>query len=406
MADHSPSDPATDPSSDLVAQQFTRWTYPHPAIGVAHRLVWNDPGTYGPLYWPHGAPTGASSGPLTLLVAGCGTSEAVALAHNSPHARVIGVDISRPALQESAALAQRLGVTNLELHPLPLEHIHQLNEQFDFITVAGVLHHLADPALGLRALGSVLKPHGVIVGAVYAHAARRGIELVQATLRDLNIQQTPADIALARSTLAALPDGHPARPWLNQTGDIWQFDNHIVDTWLPARETCYDPAGVHTLIHDAGLTFQGWFNNAPYEPDHLLPPEHPLYARLMALPQAKRWQAMTRISVPQDHTFIACRADRPVTDWQLPGPQSPRLLDLTPSPRLPPHPKYPPMPYDPRQPLQAAFYRHIDGQHTIREILAQLPSHADPAWLTQFARDFIGHLWRKDAIFLTFPLRA
>ena len=55
---------------------------------------------------------------------------------------------------------------------------------FDQIVCTGVLHHLADPDVGLSALRSVLKPDGAMQLMVYAPYGRTGIYMLQDILQD------------------------------------------------------------------------------------------------------------------------------------------------------------------------------------------------------------------------------
>lgn len=380
---------------DAVTDQYERYAYPDPAVGVAHRIVWNDPGVYHWLYWPDRAPWAHRE----LLVAGCGTSEAVALALRDPQSRVVGIDISEAALAHQQALADTHGVANLTLRHLPIERVGELGRTFDFISVAGVLHHLADPAAGLKALGAVLRPHGVIVGAVYGTHARLGVHLVQQALRELGAGRDADGVQLARAALEGLSPQHPARAWVAATAPIWGPDAHIVDAWLPAREATYDVPGVLDLVARAGLTFQGWFNNQPYHPDGLWAPEHPAHAALAAQPAEAVWRTMARLSTPSDHCFMVCRPDRPHAQYAL-DLDGPALDALVPGPRFPPAPQHPPVPYDPRHAVQTALYRRIDGHTPVGALGSDLGLPVEPPWLADYTRAFVRHLWRKDAVYL------
>ena len=67
-----------------------------------------------------------------------------------------------PASITRQRLKQQYNLTNLEARQLPIEQAAALGRTFDLIVCTGVLHHLADPDAGLRALRSVLKPDGVM----------------------------------------------------------------------------------------------------------------------------------------------------------------------------------------------------------------------------------------------------
>jgi SAM-dependent methyltransferase len=389
------------PLSDAVAERYARLPYPDPAIGATGRIVWNDPGTYGSLFWPcatHGAPGPAPD----LLVAGCGTGEAVAVALANPQARVLGIDVSAPSLAISAELAARHGVQNLELLRLPLEDIGSLGRSFDWIGAAGVLHHLADPAVGLAALGAVLKPHGVVVGAVYGAEARAGLDLLQKAFDDLQLGDGPAAANTIRATLQSLPAHHPAQGWLRQAGEAFGPDAHVLDTFAHPREAWYTADGVVDLVRAAGLAFQGWFGRTAYHPDGLYLPEHPLFLALDAVPEPAVWGLCARLSAPPDHIFIACRSDRDPRGWAPTiDADHPAFEALVPGRRFPPTVARPPLPYDPRQAIQAAIYDRIDGTTPLGVLLAAALPGAEPGFRRTYGAAFMRHLWRKDAVYFT-----
>jgi len=89
---------------------------------------------------------------LDVLVAGCGTFQAAKHAIGHPVSRVVGIDVSSTSLEHTERLKQKHNLTNLETYLLPIERAHELDQRFDHIICTGVLHHLADPEIGLRAL--------------------------------------------------------------------------------------------------------------------------------------------------------------------------------------------------------------------------------------------------------------
>jgi 2-polyprenyl-3-methyl-5-hydroxy-6-metoxy-1,4-benzoquinol methylase len=86
---------------------------------------------------------------------------------------------------------------------------------YDYINCSGVLHHLADPDQGLKALLSVLRQSGEFPGAigvmVYATVGRTGVYQMQSLMRLVNEKpdMEPMDMASkiinTRDMLGSLP---------------------------------------------------------------------------------------------------------------------------------------------------------------------------------------------------------
>src|SRR5262249_16483658 len=113
------------------------------------------------------------------LVAGCGTSQAAAHAMREPDAHVTGIDISVTSISHTRDLQRKYNLRNLVLHRLAIEEIGQLGQTFDEIVCTGVLHHLPDPDVGLRALRCVLAPDGAMHVMVYGTYGRAGIYMIR-----------------------------------------------------------------------------------------------------------------------------------------------------------------------------------------------------------------------------------
>ncbi|SRR5216683_128825 len=90
-------------------------------------------------------------------VAACTLAQLLARAH------VLAVDGAAPLLAMAKERASRLGVGNrltTRLVSLP-EGLADL-PQADLVWVSGVVHHLPDPVAGLRALGTLVRPDGLL----------------------------------------------------------------------------------------------------------------------------------------------------------------------------------------------------------------------------------------------------
>jgi Tfp pilus assembly protein PilF/2-polyprenyl-3-methyl-5-hydroxy-6-metoxy-1,4-benzoquinol methylase len=113
---------------------------------------------------------------MELLVAGCRTGqESIEAAQQFPDARVLAIDLSRSSLAYARRKSRAAGVTNVEHAQADVLHMASMGRTFDVISSVGVLHHLADPAAGLRALVSVLRPGGLVRLGLYSERARRDV---------------------------------------------------------------------------------------------------------------------------------------------------------------------------------------------------------------------------------------
>src|SRR5262245_53880945 len=82
---------------------------------------------------------------LSILIAGCGTSQAAKHALRWPAAQVIGIDFSETSVRCTEELKRKYNLNNLQVRQLPIERVSDLKLSFDQIICTGVLHHLADP---------------------------------------------------------------------------------------------------------------------------------------------------------------------------------------------------------------------------------------------------------------------
>ncbi|WP_114854595.1 class I SAM-dependent methyltransferase [Brachybacterium sp. YJGR34] len=319
-------DPA-DQRTDVIAQFYDRHPYPPPANldAAAPRSALERRAAHH-LLWP------ARPVPEThrVLVAGCGTSQAVRHALLDPTAEVVGIDVSARSLEHSRRLVARHGVTNLELRRLPIEDVAALGARFDHIVCTGVLHHLADPAAGLQALRGVLAPGGAVTLMVYAPYGRAGVYLLQDYCRRLGVSTETADIADLVATLREIPPGHPISPLLRGTRDFAD-DDALADALLNPRDRAYSVPQLLELLEGAGLRMRRWARQAPYLPDCGSISETPHGRRIAELPAVEQHAALELFrGTMLRHTVLAAAADDPGAEQ--PDPTDPELAAARPIP--------------------------------------------------------------------------
>ena len=392
------------PLADDVAGQYERWRYPQPIDDLrawsADNWQWFDPSHAHRLFWPDRA----YSAGMEILIAGCGTNQAAQFAFANPDAMVVGIDVSEASLEHERVLRDRHRLQNLELHRLPIEQVGQLGRTFDLIVSTGVIHHLADPAAGLRALACCLKPEGVAALMVYAKYGRLGVEMLQSVFRELGLGQDESSLRTVHEALAALPPDHPLASYRVIAPDLGS-DEGVIDTFLHARERSYTVDDCLSLVSGAGLAFQGFFFKLPYH----APPAPPgsFFARVAELPAERQWSIMERIQFRNGcHYFTACRPDRPRDSYAIDfGDGSARRYvpslrhRWTLQPSMLVHGQRA-MPLDS---VQQAVVGLIDGRRTIAQIAAHastaqaLPA-LDTAGREAALSDFFRLLWNLDVV--------
>jgi SAM-dependent methyltransferase len=392
-----------NPRADVVTRQYERYRYPQPIedleIWLGNHWEWYDPSHAHRVFWPDRE----YKPDLDILIAGCGTNQASVFAFMNPDAKVVAVDISQPSLDHQQYLKDKHGLFNLELNLLPIEELSSLNRDFDLIVSTGVLHHMADPQVGMNAIASCLRPDGAMGIMLYAKYGRVGLELLQQLFRDLGLGQNESSIAQVRETLSMLTPEHLVQPYLKMAGNL-QSDAVLVDTFLHGRERCYTVDDCIDLVTTAGLVFQGWFNKAPYYPHDLFSRSNTLYPAINALPEPAMWSAVERINtVNACHFFMACRPERPKETYAIDF-STEACLDYVPLMRmrcgLSGSEIYR---SDWRATLNSAqlpFVQQVDGHRTIREIVAAVRGEASSrgslADVEKFARKLFQALWRLD----------
>ena len=129
--------------------------------------------------------------PFRALVAGGGTGDAcIMLAQQLADRRcpgeVVYLDLSTASRAICEARAKARGLRNIQFLTGSLLDLPNMNiGLFDYIDCTGVLHHLPDPAAGMKALAAVLQPEGGVGVMLYGQYGRTGVYPLQEMLRTL-----------------------------------------------------------------------------------------------------------------------------------------------------------------------------------------------------------------------------
>jgi len=295
--------------SDPIREFYTRHPFPPPVESLDRaRDQWQDHNVHLAefhLLWPNKE----YRADLDILVAGCGTWQSAKFAVCHPAARVTGIDVSPTSLEHTESLKQKYNLTNLETRQLAVENAGDLDHRFDFIVCTGVLHHLADPDAGLRALRSVLKPDGAMYLMVYAPYGRAGVYMLQDYCRKLGIGTSKEEINDLIAVLKTLPQFHPL---LSTQSGSREFPNGdaLADALLNPRDRSYSVPQLLDFIERNDLVLGRWYWQAAYLPHCGSVATTPHAKRLAALPEREQYSEMELLrGLMANHSFITYRND-------------------------------------------------------------------------------------------------
>ncbi len=214
------------------------------------------------------------SKPFRVLIAGGGTGDstimlAQQLKDRQCPAEIVYLDLAAASRAVAEARAQRRGLDNIRFLTGSLLDVADLAPgPYDYIDCCGVLHHLDDPAAGIRALRSVLAPDGGMGLMVYGRYGRSGVYVMQDILRTLGsgIDAPAEKIALARRVLKHLPPTNPfaRNPWVRDHID--GGDAGLYDLLLHACDRAYTVPEVASLTQTAGMSVCAFIEPALYDP--------------------------------------------------------------------------------------------------------------------------------------------
>jgi len=174
--------------------------------------------------WFRSRPGLCPDGRIDILVAGCGTGQnLVETARQFKAAQVLAVDLSLASLCYAKRQAQALGLRNIAFATADILELAALGRRdlagadgavppaFDIVDASGVLHHMAVPWAGWRALISLLRPGGFMRVGLYSRLARRHVNAARALVAARGFAATAQDIRRSRQEILALADGESAR---------------------------------------------------------------------------------------------------------------------------------------------------------------------------------------------------
>ena len=302
-------------SGGVLRAQYEAHPYPRrDPRDEARRLVIGSPSHVDEIvhYGFAGADPTTRGRRFRALVAGGGTGDATVmmgqqLSDRGADAEILHVDLSRASLKIAQARVRARRLRNVRFLRASLFDL-AAQAPFDYIDCCGVLHHLEDPAEGLRRLAALLADDGAMGVMVYGAFGRTGVYHAQAALRLLGAPaESDGGLALARRFLDALPAGNwlVRNPWV--ADHLHGDDAGLYDLLLHARDRAWTVPQIFELAHAAGLAISAFVEPARYDPASWL--DDALAERAAALPWPERC-ALAELTAGnmKRHVFYAAKA--------------------------------------------------------------------------------------------------
>ena len=187
--------------ADPVQIHYQKYPYPHyPLIASIRRCD-----TYAlnlTALWARFNGVLPSSGAKRILIAGSGTFAPYPMAVANPDTPITALDLSERSLRRARWHCLLHGKRNVTYRCGELSDPTAIDGDFGLIDSFGVLHHLADPLAGLKALEAHLLPGGIIRIMLYSRYARREEESIRRAFRMLGIDSPHAARGLLRRAAA------------------------------------------------------------------------------------------------------------------------------------------------------------------------------------------------------------
>ena len=191
-----------------------------------------------------------------ILIAGCGTGyQSITAASLYKNSQILAVDLSFKSLSYAKRKTQELDFKNITYMQADILNTQYLEDKFDIIECAGVLHHMEDPTKGWEALVSSLKPGGLMKIGLYSKLARHSISKTREEISKINKISQISDIKKFRKKIInSKLDHHKS---LTKSSDFYNLSN-FRDLLFHVQEYHYTIPEIKNSLSKLGLKFCGF----------------------------------------------------------------------------------------------------------------------------------------------------
>jgi 2-polyprenyl-3-methyl-5-hydroxy-6-metoxy-1,4-benzoquinol methylase len=194
-----------------------------------------------------------------ILIAGCGTGQhALGTACRFKNSKILAIDLSLSSLAYARRKTSELKINNIDYMQADILDVSHLNQKFDIIESAGVLHHMNDPMEGWKALVSCLKPSGIMKIGLYSELARQHIKQARIEIDQLRLTAELSEIRAHRQTLIASELEH--HKLIKTSHDFYSMST-LRDLIFHEQEHQFNLEQIGKCLDKLGLAFCGFEAN-------------------------------------------------------------------------------------------------------------------------------------------------
>jgi SAM-dependent methyltransferase len=183
-----------------------------------------------------------------ILLSGCGAFAPYPMSVANPKATITGMDLARNNLQRARLHCLLHRFFNVEFLQGDFLDPTVTPGPYHFIEAFGVLHHLDDPAAGMRALEQRLLPGGILRVMVYGRYARQEAESVRRVMRLLKVR----DVATIKRMIKRSAPGSRLRSYFESAWEA-KTDSGLADLFLHPNVKTYRIDEFLEVVGQSGL---------------------------------------------------------------------------------------------------------------------------------------------------------
>jgi len=168
---------------------------------------------------------------------------------------VLAIDLSLSSLAYAKRKSEELGVKNIDYMQADILALGRLNEQFDIIESAGVLHHMDNPMAGWKVLTDCLKSGGLMNIGLYSELARQHIVKIRREISKAAISSSDAEMKSFRETLIKSEKTHHKQ--ISNSLDFYSMST-LKDLLFHVQEHRFTIPQIQECLSKLGLKFCGF----------------------------------------------------------------------------------------------------------------------------------------------------